>query len=57
MQISEKRAKQGIGGRRVLTILAISLMLILGGYALVASNMQSVDADLVGESTGDTTAN
>ncbi|MGB7432369.1 MAG: hypothetical protein WA921_07870 [Ahrensia sp.] len=52
MQISENRAKQGIGGRRVLLILSVSLMMILGGYALVASNMQAVDTDLVGEEAG-----
>lgn len=56
MQISENRAKQGTGGRRVLLILAVSLMMILGGYALVASNMQAVDADLVGQETGTATA-
>lgn len=55
MQISEKRAKQGIGGRRVLLVLSVSLMMILGGYALVASTMQAVDADLVGQETGTAT--
>lgn len=56
MQISETRAKQGTGGRRVLMILCASLLLIAGGYALVAANLPSVDADLVGETTGATQA-